>query len=85
MNCHFTVCVRFRVTVDADVNQHGPTSLHRRATLPVTSNAQESRRTYRVHLDDRVGRVHARSVLVPQADCSKRRQLEKYLHAGVSE
>lgn len=74
----FAVCVRFRVAVDADIDQHGPVPVHRRASVPVAIDARPSGRTHGDHLDDRVDVVHARAVLVPRTGRRGRHHIRVY-------
>lgn len=75
--------MRFRVAVDVDSDQHGPAPVHRGTAVPIAADAPAGRSAHRVHVADRVNRVHARAVLVPRAIRPK--QHHKRVHAGVPE
>jgi len=68
--------------VDADADQHGPASVHRRAAVPIAADASPCHRTHRAHVADRAGGVHASAVLVPRAGRDGRHSGER-VHAGV--
>lgn len=72
--------LRFRVAVDADVDQYGPVPVHRRTAVPVAADAPPGRRAHHVDVADRARRVHARTVLVPRAGRSERHH--QRVHAG---
>lgn len=74
--------MRFRATMDADTDQHGPSPVHRRTTVPVTADTPPCHRAHRTHVADRAGGVHARAVLVPRTGRA-RRHCSQCMHAGV--
>jgi len=70
--------------VDADADQHGPASVHRRAAVPIAADASPCHRAHRAHVADRIGGVHASAVLVPRTGRHGRHSGER-VHAGVSQ
>lgn len=62
----FAVCVRVRAAVDANVDQHGSSQMHRRASVPVAADSQTGSHSYSGHVVPGVRTLLARCLLVPR-------------------
>lgn len=73
--------MRLRVAVDADVDQHGPTPVHRGAAVPVPVDTSTGVHVNGAHVADRADGVPARRILVSRATRPERHH--PGVHAGV--